>query len=148
MQQIYRQSAAKNSIESILDDYSFRELKHLVCWGEIFWLLVVKKLRSVKFVAPRSMQGAFLNSAARGGFISFSACMFIDLLLGAAFTLPLIAIYLLPTFVACGRRVRQKIAIISMNFWFGWTIIGWFAALSLAMTLDTEHKNKPSGVRV
>lgn len=45
----------------------------------------------------------------------------------------LIAMFFLPTIVA-GARGHNALAIFLLNFFFGWTVIGWFAALIWAVT--------------
>lgn len=42
--------------------------------------------------------------------------------------------YLLPTYVAAWRKHHQAKAILALNIMFGWTIIGWEAALIWALT--------------
>lgn len=37
--------------------------------------------------------------------------------------------YFVPTIVAVVRHAKQKLAIILLNIFAGWTIIGWIAAL-------------------
>ena len=46
----------------------------------------------------------------------------------------IITAYFLPTIVAWNRGHHQKPAIIVLNLAFGWTVIGWFAALIWANT--------------
>ena len=41
----------------------------------------------------------------------------------------LLAIYFLPTFVAAVRSKRNTAAILVLNLFLGWTIIGWIIAL-------------------
>ncbi|MDO8578979.1 MAG: superinfection immunity protein [Dehalococcoidales bacterium] len=38
-------------------------------------------------------------------------------------------VYLLPTIIALAMRKRQRLAIILLNIFGGWTGIGWFVAL-------------------
>lgn len=57
-----------------------------------------------------------------------------DPLLGLWIIVVIIALYLLPTIVAWGRIHHQKWAILVLNLAFGWTVIGWFAALIWANT--------------
>ncbi|QPB08998.1 Imm-like superinfection immunity protein [Klebsiella phage Metamorpho] len=41
----------------------------------------------------------------------------------------IIAIYFLPTFVACSRKHKSRGGIFITNLVFGWSIIGWLIAL-------------------
>jgi hypothetical protein len=49
-------------------------------------------------------------------------------------TIMLIALYLLPALIAALRRHRNQNAIAVLNLFFGWTLIGWFAALFWSFT--------------
>jgi hypothetical protein len=46
------------------------------------------------------------------------------------------AFYFLPTIIALARRKRNAVAILVLNFFLGWTFIGWVAAL--VWSLATE----------
>ena len=45
-------------------------------------------------------------------------------------------IYFVPTIVANNRNHRQFTAIFILNLFFGWTFIGWVAALIWSVTND------------
>jgi hypothetical protein len=45
-----------------------------------------------------------------------------------------IGLYFLPSFV--GRKKRNAGAIVALNFFLGWTVIGWIVALVWATTVD------------
>jgi len=49
-----------------------------------------------------------------------------------------VAVYLLPAIVACTKRVACAWNIFLLNFFLGWTVIGWLAALVMAIKADTE----------
>ena len=51
-----------------------------------------------------------------------------------------IAIYLIPTFVACKRKHTYKVAIILLNIFLGWTFIGWFGTLVWAFIDNDTNK--------
>lgn len=53
---------------------------------------------------------------------------------GAAVFLVVIAIgaYFLPTIVAVARKVTNQGSVAVINFFLGWTLIGWVAALAMA----------------
>ena len=53
------------------------------------------------------------------------------LLVGLA--LVLAAVYFLPAIIAVRRRCRWDAAIFVFNLLLGWTVFGWFAALSWAL---------------
>lgn len=46
---------------------------------------------------------------------------------------PIIAIYNLPTMIAIYRRNENAMAVHLLNIFLGWTLIGWVAALILAV---------------
>ena len=50
----------------------------------------------------------------------------------------LIALYLLPCFVAFGRSHKNRAAITVMNIFLGWSFFGWIVALIWAFTSNTE----------
>lgn len=49
-------------------------------------------------------------------------------------------IYLVPFFVACLRNTPRKLTVFLVNFFLGWTILGWVAALVLALSVETRPK--------
>ena len=54
----------------------------------------------------------------------------------------LILFYLTPSFIAAIRRHRNYIPIQLFNLFFGWTIIGWLAALIWSFTDNTANQEK------
>jgi hypothetical protein len=50
----------------------------------------------------------------------------IILLLGALFSL---ALYFVPTIIACYRNHARLPAIVALNIFLGWTFVGWIGAL-------------------
>ena len=48
----------------------------------------------------------------------------------AIFLLAFGAIYFLPAIIAVRRKCRSDAAIFVLNLLLGWTVFGWFAALS------------------
>lgn len=49
------------------------------------------------------------------------------------FLLILFAMYWLPTIIAIVRRTPSALGVAAVNFFLGWTVIGWFVALILAL---------------
>lgn len=45
----------------------------------------------------------------------------------------LAAVYLIPTIIAGFRRHRNGVAILVVNFFLGWTLLGWILALVWAV---------------
>ena len=45
----------------------------------------------------------------------------------------LIAMYWLPTIIAVVRRTPSALGVAALNFFLGWTIIGWIIALVIAL---------------
>ncbi len=58
--------------------------------------------------------------------------------LTAAF-IGLVALYFLPTMVAFARRHKNKMPIVLVNFFVGWTVLGWFVALVWSFTSNTNE---------
>lgn len=42
--------------------------------------------------------------------------------------------YFLPSMIAFGRRHPQRMAILAVNLFFGWTLLGWFIAITWVFT--------------
>jgi hypothetical protein len=53
-----------------------------------------------------------------------------------AFFILIIGLYFLPFIVAIGKKKKNSGAIFILNFFLGWTIIGWVVALTWAFTKD------------
>lgn len=49
-------------------------------------------------------------------------------------------IYFIPSIIALVRKKRNKIAIIALNFFLGWSLIGWVVALVWALKKDNYPK--------
>ena len=49
------------------------------------------------------------------------------------FLLCLFAMYWLPTIIAIVRRTPSALGVAAINFFLGWTIIGWIVALVMAL---------------
>ena len=47
-------------------------------------------------------------------------------------------IYFIPSFIAASAKKRNAGAIFALNLLAGWTVIGWFIALTWALTHDQE----------
>jgi Superinfection immunity protein len=66
------------------------------------------------------------------------------MLLAAAYIFPFfgfgllfpLAMYFLPTIIAVARNKRDTTAIFLLNFFLGWSIVGWFVALIWAVKHD------------
>jgi threonine/homoserine/homoserine lactone efflux protein len=50
----------------------------------------------------------------------------------------LLVIYFVPAIVASVRKHRQTMAIVVLDLFLGWTLLGWVAALVWACTADTK----------
>lgn len=54
--------------------------------------------------------------------------------------IPLLTIYFLPSIIALTRKKTNGAAIILLNFFLGWTFIGWLASLIWACITDRESQ--------
>lgn len=52
--------------------------------------------------------------------------------------IPFLALYFLPSFIALSRKKTNRTAIIILNFFLGWTFIGWIVSLVWACTTNNE----------
>jgi hypothetical protein len=53
---------------------------------------------------------------------------------GLEFLLGVLGFYFLPTIVAFGRARHNKVAILVLNLFLGWTVIGWVISLVWAVS--------------
>lgn len=74
------------------------------------------------------------DTAAVGGFgaVPFTLLLFVILAILVGVT-----VYFIPTIVAVKKRHRQKIPILVLNIFLGWTFLGWVIALVWALIKDT-----------
>ena len=42
-------------------------------------------------------------------------------------------LYFLPTIIAVARKVNNQASVVLINFFLGWTLIGWVIALAMAL---------------
>lgn len=49
-----------------------------------------------------------------------------------------ILFYFIPTIIAFARKKNNKVAILCMNFFLGWALIGWVIALVWAVSNDAN----------
>jgi len=60
----------------------------------------------------------------------------LSVVLAIVFILIVIGVYFLPSFVAGGRNKKNAGAILVLNLFLGWTLIGWVIALVWACMED------------
>lgn len=58
--------------------------------------------------------------------------------------IPLLAIYFLPSIIALSRNKINRNAIVLLNFFLGWTLVGWVASFVWACTSNKETQNVKS----
>jgi hypothetical protein len=63
----------------------------------------------------------------------------IEVLFTFWFAVVLIWLWLAPAHVAYHRHHRNRQAILALDFFLGWTVIGWVAALVWALTSDIKE---------
>ena len=61
-------------------------------------------------------------------------------ILAVPFLCLIVAVYILPSYLAWERKHPQLIPILIVNLAFGWTFLGWFVALALAYTADGRRQ--------
>ncbi len=47
-----------------------------------------------------------------------------------------VVVYFLPTIIATNKHKKNAMAIFAINFFFGWSGLGWFGAFVWALTND------------
>jgi hypothetical protein len=55
-----------------------------------------------------------------------------DVIVGLLLLIPAIVIYFLPSIIAGLRGHRQADMVFVINLFFGWTLVGWVVALTIA----------------
>jgi Superinfection immunity protein/zinc-ribbon domain len=58
------------------------------------------------------------------------------LIIPPLFLLVVVVPYFLPTIIAMVRKKRNAGAVAALNFFLGWTVVGWIVALIWALTVD------------
>jgi len=53
----------------------------------------------------------------------------------AVWIVVLLAVYLIPALIVVVRRPTMTLFVIALNVLLGWTIVGWFVSLALAILL-------------
>ena len=61
----------------------------------------------------------------------------IGIIIGA---IMLLACYFLPTIMAFSQKKKNAGAILALNFFLGWTFIGWVVSLIWALTYEEKSK--------
>jgi hypothetical protein len=64
-------------------------------------------------------------------------------MLGLMTLIVLIALYLIPAWVAFGRHHHDRVAILVLNLLLGWSVLGWIIALVWALTA-VRHELNPA----
>ena len=66
---------------------------------------------------------------------------------GLVLLLLLIALYFLPSMIAYGRDMKNSWSVFFLNLFFGWTAVGWVAALcwAVAGTAEIKDSTRPTG---
>lgn len=61
---------------------------------------------------------------------------------GAALIALFVIVYFLPAVNAYARGHRNAEAILALNFFLGWTVLGWLAAFIWSLTQNNKGGNK------
>ena len=48
-------------------------------------------------------------------------------------------LYFLPTIIGFLRNKRNKMAILALNFFLGWSLVGWVISMVWALTVDERN---------
>ena len=81
-------------------------------------------------LAAESLQGALQE------FLGLGGTALVIIVLGLAV---LLLVYFLPTIVATVRHKRNALAILLLNLFAGWSLIGWVVAIVWAASVDRER---------
>jgi hypothetical protein len=58
----------------------------------------------------------------------------LEIILGLIALGVVLVLYFIPAIIAWQRRHRQRVAILVVNIFFGWTFVGWIIAFVWALT--------------
>lgn len=62
---------------------------------------------------------------------------------GPVLFIAILAVYLLPTWVAIMRGVPHMGSVLVINLFLGWTLVGWVVALAMAARTVTREPQAP-----
>lgn len=62
----------------------------------------------------------------------YSSVLVVTVLIG------ILALYLLPSIIAFQRGKKNKLAILLLNIFLGWTLIGWVGSLVWSVMIDAK----------
>jgi hypothetical protein len=51
----------------------------------------------------------------------------------------LLALYFVPTIVACSRQHPNRSPVLVLNIFLGWTLVGWVVALCWSLTAQAKN---------
>ncbi len=68
-------------------------------------------------------------------------------LVGLIIIVGCIALYFLPAIVAFNRKHNSRVAILVVDFFFGWSFVGWVIALIWSFTGDTEANRRRDAIQ-
>ena len=63
------------------------------------------------------------------------------LVVGAVVGAIVLCLYFLPTIIGFLRNKRNKMAMFALNFFLGWTLVGWVVSLVWSLTVDEGTLN-------
>jgi hypothetical protein len=63
----------------------------------------------------------------------------VDIVGGLLFVAAAVSMYFIPSGLAYTRKHHNRQAILALNLFFGWTLIGWVACLVWALTRPPER---------
>jgi hypothetical protein len=65
--------------------------------------------------------------------------------LGVVYVLAIFAAYWVPSIIAFGRAHHNKVSILVVNLFLGWTFIGWVVALAMSVGhVDAPQRRTPA----
>jgi hypothetical protein len=67
-----------------------------------------------------------------------------DAVLVVLIMVALLGLYILPSLYAAYRQTSMMVVILVLNLLLGWTVIGWLAALALAVLLPPDSRRQPA----
>ena len=83
--------------------------------------------------------GLFLLTLVDGPVADIARLLWLLVVVGGCLT-----IYFLPAMVAHSRKHRNKLAIVILNIFLGWTFVGWVIALVWSCTANTQSATNAS----
>ncbi|WP_035536533.1 superinfection immunity protein [Halomonas alkaliantarctica] len=81
------------------------------------------------------------------GFIKVAGAQGADILISIVLIIIGILFHFIPSIIAVHRNHKNKVGILLLNFFLGWTLFGWVGSLIWAVLQDADREKEKNGIR-